>query len=86
MSRRPSESVTSAVEDTVFTSQETQSFLSHSQIIWADKPRVPVFNKIIAVVNLLLSITLAISLGLVAHSATEQCPQAVAQIIDPYCE
>lgn len=68
---------------------EQQAFLEHPQSSsprWLGKPGVPVFNKVMAVINFLLLIVLATSLGLVAHSNTKACPESVAEVIDPYCK
>jgi hypothetical protein len=66
-------------------SSERRAFLNHHQPRLAEKPRVPIFNKVMALVNLALGIILATSLGLVAHSTTEACPESVAQAVDPWC-
>jgi hypothetical protein len=61
---------------------EQQSFLDHPQQSsprWGEMPRVPVFNKIMAIINLLLLVILALSLGLVAQTNTKSCPQSLAQ-------
>jgi len=67
---------------------EQQSFLDHDQRIparWEGKPaQVPIFNKIMGIVNVLLFLILALSIALVAHSTTKACPQSVARIPDIY--
>lgn len=68
---------------------EQRSLLYHPQQSlprWGGKPRVSVFNMIIAIINVLLLIILALSLGLVAQTNTRSCPQSVAQTVELYCK
>ena len=74
------------MDDSEHYSLERQTFLNHSQSRLAEISRVTTFSKIMATVNLVLGVILATSLGLVAHSMTEACPQSVAQVVDPWCQ
>ena len=65
---------------------EQESLLNHPHARWARKSQGTTFGKIMAVVNLVLGLNLAVSLGLVAHSTTKACPESVAQIVDPWCQ
>lgn len=53
---------------------------------WAEQPqtRTSVFNKALAVINILLSLILALSLALVANDTNERCNRVVYKPIS-YC-
>ena len=78
--------------DAVDQENEQHSFVIHTQPRWAEQPprSTPVFNKIVTIINLLLSVVLALSLALVAHSTTERCHQSLEHVGEPaaelYCE
>ena len=65
---------------------EQHSFLDYGYPTPSTKSRVGTFSKIMAIVNLVLGISLAVSLALVARTARMACTYSVPAIEAPYCE
>ncbi len=69
-------------------SMEDVPFLKHDDgpIRWSQPSKILAFTKIMAIMNIFLGIILAITIGLVAHSTAQTCPQCIDNLPDPYSQ
>ena len=89
VSRAPEERSHSQIIEAPEEDVETRSLINHApvqQLRRARKCRVSVFNKVMAVVNLVLGLVLATSIGVVAQESNKSCAKDVSHAVEPYCE